>query len=288
MCGTMRLGNLGESVDRTEESAMDEQETGRAEKHHETWVWPAIAIAAVAMVAAAAAAGFGVGNWRSHTTTVTVAGPATTTTAPSTGATVSPAVAAGAHTFVQFACSQCHGPNGGGGVSPYVPALTTVGKTLTVAQLTQIINHGLGESANPTKPYMPVWGEVISTTQVANLVAYLRAGLPAVSQNDPVPVPQGQGAAVAGAALYVRYGCINCHGPNGLGGVPNPLSPDKTIPVLSGQGFRQQFNTDAKIAAVIRSGSVIGKAPIVSMPHWGGIIPQRDVNALIAYLKTLK
>ena len=270
---------------------MDEHETERAEEqHHETWVWPAIAIAAVAMIAAAAAVGFGLGNWRSHTTTVTVAGtaPAATTTAPGAGAAVSPAVAAGAHTFVQFACSQCHGANGRGGVSPYVPALTTVGKTLTVAQLTQIINHGLGESANPTKPYIPVWGEVISKTQVANLVAYLRAGLPTVSQNEPVEVPQGQGAAVAGAALYIRYGCINCHGPNGLGGVPNPLSPDKTIPVLSGQGFRHEFNTDAKIAAVIRSGSVIGKAPIVSMPHWGGIIPQRDVDALIAYLKTLK
>jgi len=33
---------------------------------------------------------------------------------------------------------------------------------------------------------------------------------------------------------------------------------------------------------------VIGKAPIVSMPHWGGIIPERDLRALVAYLKTLK
>jgi hypothetical protein len=33
---------------------------------------------------------------------------------------------------------------------------------------------------------------------------------------------------------------------------------------------------------------VIGKAPIVSMPHWGGIIPQDRLSALVAYLKTLK
>jgi hypothetical protein len=70
--------------------------------------------------------------------------------------------------------------------------------------------------------------------------------------------------------------------------VPNPLSPDKTIPVLSGQGFRRQFNTNAKIAAVIRSGSVIGRAPIVSMPHWGGILSKTQIAELIAYLKTLK
>jgi mono/diheme cytochrome c family protein len=201
---------------------------------------------------------------------------------------INPHVAMGAHLFVQFACSACHGEQGRGGVSPFVPALTQVGKALTVAQLTSIIKHGLGESANPKKPYMPVWGPVISKSQVADLVAYIRAGLPKVGYATPVPVPRDQGPAVAGAALYVRYGCINCHGPNGLGGVPNPQSPDKTIPPLSGQDFRKEFNTDAKIIAVIRSGSVIGKPPIASMPHWGGIIPNRDLQALVAYLKTLK
>jgi mono/diheme cytochrome c family protein len=91
-----------------------------------------------------------------------------------------------------------------------------------------------------------------------------------------------------GAVLYQRYGCINCHGPNGLGGVPNPSSPDKTIPPLSGADFRHQFNTAGKIMKVIEGGSVIGKAPIVSMPHWGGIIPKADLEALVAYIGTLK
>src|SRR6059058_651153 len=197
-------------------------------------------------------------------------------------------VAMGAHLFVQFACSACHGLQGRGGVSSYVPALDKIGRAFTVAQLTAIIRHGLGESANPKRPYMPVWGPVISTSQVADLVAYIRAGLPKVRYADPVPVPRDQGPAVAGAALYIRYGCVNCHGPNGLGGVPNPQSPDKTIPPLSGQDFRGEFNTDAKIAAVIRSGSVIGKAPIVSMPHWGGILTDPQIAQLVAYLKTLK
>jgi mono/diheme cytochrome c family protein len=151
-----------------------------------------------------------------------------------------------------------------------------------------IIDHGLGESANPTKPYMPVWGSVISAHQVSDLIAYVRAGLPAVPTATPIAVPAGQGAAVAGGALYVKFGCINCHGPNGLGGVPNPQSPDKTIPPLSGADFRHEFDTDAKIIAVIRSGSVIGRAPIVSMPHWGGIIPEAELRELTAYIKTLK
>jgi cbb3-type cytochrome c oxidase subunit III len=239
-------------------------------------------IVIVLLVAVAALVGWAAGHYTRDSGSSSAA--ATT----SSSASVDPAVAAGAHVFVQFACAQCHGLNGGGGVSPDVPALTSVGQQLTVAQLRQIINHGLGESANPTKPYMPVWGAVISKRQVSELVAYIRAGLPSVPTATPPEVPAGQGPATAGAVLYVRDGCINCHGPNGLGGVPNPQSPDKAIPPLSGAGFRSEFNTDKKIQDMIRTGSVIGRAPIVSMPHWGGILTQQDLNALVAYLKTLK
>ena len=262
---------------------MAEEERSR----RETRVLPAMIGAGIALAIAVGALAYAAGHYGEQTKTVTTqaAGPSTTAVSYPK---VSPTVAAGAHTFVQFGCVDCHGMQGRGGVDPAVPALKTVGASLTPAELRHIIDHGLGESANPKQPYMPVWGEVISKTQVANLVAYLRAGLPAVAEAQPVSVPQGQGAAVAGAALYVRYGCVNCHGPNGLGGVPNPQSPDTVIPVLSGQAFRHQFNTDAKIAAVIRSGSVIGKAPIVSMPHWGGILSKQQIAQLIAYLKTLK
>jgi cbb3-type cytochrome c oxidase subunit III len=221
--------------------------------------------------------------------TKTVTKTVTVGTVSNGGATsVSESVAAGAHDFTQFACAQCHGLRGRGGVSSDVPALQQIGKQLTVAQLKQIINHGLGESANPTKPYMPVWGQVISARQVSDLVAYIRAGLPAVPGTSPPPLVTAQGPVVEGALLYQRYGCINCHGPNGLGGVPNPQSPDKAIPPLSGADFFKEFNTDKKITDVIRSGSVIGRAPIVSMPHWGGIISDEQLKALVAYIKTLK
>ena len=244
----------------------------------------AIVLIALFLAFVAAFAGWAVGHSTGHTRTVTVSGPASS----SPSAPIDPHVAAGAHDFSQFACAQCHGERGRGGVSPDVPALSSVASQLTPARLRSIIDHGLGESKNPTQPYMPVWGEVISKQQVSDLIAYLRAGLPAVPTAEPQAIPSGQGPAVEGAALYVRDGCINCHGPNGLGGVPNPQSPDKTIPPLSGVAFRKQFNTDAKIIAVIRSGSVLGRAPIVSMPHWGGIIPDDQLKALVAYLKTLK
>jgi mono/diheme cytochrome c family protein len=166
-----------------------------------------------------------------------------------------------------------------------VPALKTVGSSLTVAQLMHIINHGLGEPEAALHARLGR-GDLDGAGRQPRC---LPPGRPAaVRSTHPVSVPAGQGAAVAGAALYVRYGCINCHGPNGLGGVANPLSQDKVIPPLSGQGFRHDFPTDKAIADVIRSGSVIGKAPIVSMPHWGGILSDQQIAELIAYLKTLK
>ena len=234
-----------------------------------------LALASAALILAACGS--------TKTVTVTVG---SQPTAPTTQ--VSNLVAEGAHDFNQFACAQCHGPNGGGGISQAVPPLKIVGRAMTVAQLRSIIDHGLGESANPTRPYMPVWGQIISQRQVTALVAYVHAGLPAVAGATPVPVQADQGPVVEGAQLYVRYGCINCHGPNGLGGVPNPLSPDKSIPPLSGADFRKEFDTTAKIVAVIKSGSVIGRAPIVSMPHWGGIIPPDRLQALAAYIETLR
>jgi hypothetical protein len=49
---------------------------------------------------------------------------------------------------------------------------------------------------------------------------------------------------------------------------------------------RKHRRPDQKITDVIRSGSVLGRAPIVSMPHWGGIIPDGQLQALVAYIKT--
>jgi cbb3-type cytochrome c oxidase subunit III len=239
----------------------------------------AIAIAAIAftMLGVALAAYWGGKNNASTTTEA----------APSVSyPKVTPQEAAGAHAFLQFACAQCHGDRGVGGVSPDVPALQAIAPSLTVEQLTSIIEHGAGASDASDKPFMPVWTGVISTNQISDLVAYMRAGFPAVQGAEVVTVPQDQGDAVAGAFLYQRYGCINCHGPNGLGGVPNPLSEDKSIPPLVGADFKNEFD-DQAIAQIIRDGSVIGKQPIVSMPHWGTILTDQQIHQLVVYIDSL-
>src|SRR5438105_6799873 len=102
----------------------------------------------IALAVAVGVVAYAAGHYGERTVTVTTQAAGRSTTPP-TYARVSPAVAAGAHTFVQFGCVDCHGALGRGGIDPAVPALKTVGGSVTVAQLTHIIDHGLGASANP-------------------------------------------------------------------------------------------------------------------------------------------
>lgn len=68
----------------------------------------------LALVLAVGVVGWAAGHFTNRTRTVTVAG---SPAEPTGAASVSPEVAAGAHVFVQFACGQCHGDRGIGGVS---------------------------------------------------------------------------------------------------------------------------------------------------------------------------
>src|SRR5580765_625180 len=76
---------------------------------------------AVLLAVSLAIAGVFGGYYFGRSTKHASAAPAAVATTNS--ATVDPQVAAGAHVFVQFACSQCHGPQGKGGISPDVPTL---------------------------------------------------------------------------------------------------------------------------------------------------------------------
>ena len=248
---------------------------------------PAVLAFGVALAIAAGAVAYAAGHYTNRVTTLTE-----TVGAPPSAmepAGLAPDVMAGAHAFVQFACAECHGMQGQGGVDPAVPALSTIKTTLTEAQLTQIINHGLGVSADPKRPYMPVWGEVISKTQVHDLVAYIRAGLPNDPNALPPIVPDGETASIAGGILYVRYRLHQLPRPERPRRRPEPAVAGHGHPAARrGRASAPTSRPTQAIADMIRSGSVIGKAPIASMPHWGGILSDQQIAQLVAYIKTLK
>ena len=198
-------------------------------------------------------------------------------------------IAASAHDFVQFGCGQCHGMDGSGGVSPYVPALDTLGSSLTAAQLSSIIAHGAGLSANPTHPYMPIWRGIVSQQQISDLVDFIHAGLPAVEGATPPTVPDQSGTGGRGASSLCEIWVRQLSRAKRPRRRPQPrVAGQDDPPTGAGADFRSEFNTPQKIKDVIVSGSVLGQAPIVSMPHWGGILTERQLDALVAYLATLQ
>src|SRR3974390_3077117 len=148
-------------------------------------------------------------------------------------AKVDPTTAQGAHYFVSFACAACHGMQGKGGPDPSVPVLTSIGQSMSAAQIASIIKDGIPGQANSsggtTGPYMPTWRNILSDQQVNDLVAYIQKGLPAVPGAASPAAPTGQGDVVAGGIYFEHYGCENCHGANGLGGGINP-SPHGAVP----------------------------------------------------------
>jgi len=146
----------------------------------------AIAVAAIVLVVVGVGlAAYYTGKSRGSSTPAASTGGGGTSTGTQPAA-VPQEVALGAHAFVQFACAQCHGDQGKGGVSLDVPALDTTATKLTAAQLTSIIEHGAGVSQDPTRPFMPIWHGIIAKPQIDELVAYIKAGFPAVPGAEAV------------------------------------------------------------------------------------------------------
>ena len=123
---------------------------------------------------------------------------------------------------------------------------------------------------------MPVWGEIISAQQVSDLISYLRAGLPAVPTAEPPPMPQGQGPRSQAPRSTSATAASTATARTASAAFPTRSRPTRRSRRSSGADFRSEFNTDKKIIDFIRSGSVLGRAPIVSMPHWGGIISDAE------------
>ena len=200
-----------------------------------------------------------------------------------------PHVAMGAHLFVQFAVRVLPRRAGQGRRFLGCPSLKDVGRVADsqpaeldhqprarrVGQPAEAVHAGLGA------------GDLGEAGLGSRLVHHGRPAEGAGRRPRPGAARPGRRRLPARLSTCATA-ASTATAPAGSAAFPNPQSEDKTIPPLSGGDFREEFNTDEKITDLIRSGSVLGKPPIASMPHWGGIIPDEDLAALVAYLKTLK
>jgi len=87
------------------------------------------------------------------------------------------------------------------------------------------------------------------------------------------------GNAERGAALYINYGCVGCHS----------LAGEKLIgPPLNGIATRHPRDLEAYLReSIIEPTAVITEGYEASMPAFAGVIPEQDIEHLVAYLKNL-
>jgi mono/diheme cytochrome c family protein len=92
-----------------------------------------------------------------------------------------------------------------------------------------------------------------------------------------------------GAQLYIAFGCVRCHAPNGVGGVPNRLNAggDSTIPPLNNQyrAKTEQFTNPLQVTQILDEGGILSKKPgVINMPSWKGVINTAQADAIAAFI----
>lgn len=94
-----------------------------------------------------------------------------------------------------------------------------------------------------------------------------------------------------GHMIYSRAGCIACHGRGGSGGYPNINVPGNRIPALnavSATFAAEELRRKIALGVKPEKADPAGPEPLVRMPAWGSALKPDEIDALIAYLQTLK
>jgi mono/diheme cytochrome c family protein len=93
-----------------------------------------------------------------------------------------------------------------------------------------------------------------------------------------------------GESLYIRAGCVACHGPLGRGGMPQNNFHGNQIPAVYkvAEGY-----TLEELEKRIRSGRIpepqdpSQPPPKVAMPAWGTVLKEDDIEKVARYLMSL-
>jgi mono/diheme cytochrome c family protein len=96
-----------------------------------------------------------------------------------------------------------------------------------------------------------------------------------------------------GHEVFKKYGCFQCHGPDGKGGVTNPNA--KTAELVPSLIYVADGYNQAELIGFIRRGERViprlnpnGPEPPHFMPKWDGIVTTNELNDLVDFLFSLK
>jgi mono/diheme cytochrome c family protein len=138
---------------------------------------------------------------------------------------------------------------------------------------------------------MPSFRQVLSDADLAAVVAYVKA----VADFEK---PE-EAAAEAGRQVAIKYGCFNCHGPQGRGALDNPGSFKGYVPAWDGPDYAELVKSDDEARQWIQDGRArrLQENPLarffldrqkVPMPAYRKHLAEADIDALLAYIRWLR
>jgi mono/diheme cytochrome c family protein len=195
-----------------------------------------------------------------------------------------PGPAAGRRLFEEKGCLGCHSIGGKGG--NIGPALDEVSKRrdpkwiLDHFKNPQAVTPGsVMPQFNFTEQEMRALTEFLVSLADTNVIGFLK-------------IPGAVGPVERGKAVFKKFGCVGCHGPDGQGGVPNPNA--KTAQQVPGLKFVSEGYTKDELKKRILDGQreipamdPNKPAPPLYMPPWRAKITQGELNDLVEYLMSL-
>jgi mono/diheme cytochrome c family protein len=192
---------------------------------------------------------------------------------------------AGKAYFVQAGCAACHRVGSLG--NAVGPDLTFVGFRRSPQWLETWIRD-----PQAWKPGTLMPNKQLSPAARAAIISYL-------AEQQGQEWPKGSrpwdgigDPSARGRLIYLRAGCVGCHGQGGAGGQPNNNVSGGKIPAVN--NVAETF-TKAELIAKIRDGVLSpakadpnGPAPLVWMPAWGKVLDAGELEAVATYLQGLK
>ena len=189
---------------------------------------------------------------------------------------------AGKAYFTQVGCSSCHRVGGAG--SAVGPDLTTVGFRHSPEWIELFL-----KDPQAWKPGTLMPNKQLSPAARAAIVSYLAE---LKGQDWPKGGRPWDGSEDRGRLIYLRAGCVACHGQGGAGGYPNNNVAGGKIPALNNV---HETYTKIELIAKIKRGvpspvkaDPKGADPLVFMPPWGQVLDDSQIDAVATYLLTLK
>jgi mono/diheme cytochrome c family protein len=138
----------------------------------------------------------------------------------------------------------------------------------TRAEFIKTVRTGVRPDGTPARYPMLPFAE-LSEEEVGGIHDYLQT-LPPLRHAIPRPAAT---TAKSGDALYVKYACLSCHGPSGVG-------------MCDLRQASRNYDSDEKLSAFLHDASQF--VPGTKMPTWRGVIAEDEFPQLIGYVHALE